>query len=43
MDLGAFSVSLSVKDIEASRDFYEKLGFEPVGGNAAGETQAGHQ
>jgi catechol 2,3-dioxygenase-like lactoylglutathione lyase family enzyme len=34
MDLGAFSVSLSVKDIEASRDFYEKLGFEPVGGNA---------
>jgi lactoylglutathione lyase len=34
MDLGAFSVSLSVKDIAASRDFYEKLGFEPVGGNA---------
>ncbi len=34
MNLGAFSVSLSVKDIEASRDFYEKLGFEPVGGNA---------
>jgi lactoylglutathione lyase len=34
MDLGAFSVSLSVKDIEASREFYEKLGFEPVGGNA---------
>ena len=34
MDLGAFSVSLSVKDIEASRDFYQKLGFEPVGGNA---------
>jgi catechol 2,3-dioxygenase-like lactoylglutathione lyase family enzyme len=34
MDLGAFSVSLSVKDIEASRDFYGKLGFEPVGGNA---------
>ena len=33
MDLGAFSVSLSVKDIEASRAFYEKLGFEPVGGN----------
>ena len=33
MDLGAFSVSLSVKDIEASREFYEKLGFEPVGGN----------
>jgi catechol 2,3-dioxygenase-like lactoylglutathione lyase family enzyme len=34
MDLGAFSVSLSVKDIEASRDFYQKLGFEPIGGNA---------
>ena len=35
MDLGAFSVSLSVKDIEASRDFYAKLGFEPIGGDAA--------
>ena len=34
MDLGAFSVSLSVKDIEVSREFYEKLGFEPIGGNA---------
>jgi len=34
MDLGAFSVSLSVKDIKASREFYEKLGFEPIGGNA---------
>ena len=34
MNLGAFSVSLSVKSIEASRDFYEKLGFEPIGGNA---------
>ena len=33
MDLGAFSVSLSVKDIGASRDFYSKLGFEPVGGD----------
>jgi catechol 2,3-dioxygenase-like lactoylglutathione lyase family enzyme len=27
MDLGAFSVSLAVKDIQASRLFYEKLGF----------------
>jgi lactoylglutathione lyase len=35
MDLGAFSVSLNVKDIETSRDFYAKLGFEAVGGNAA--------
>jgi catechol 2,3-dioxygenase-like lactoylglutathione lyase family enzyme len=34
MDLGAFSVSLSVKDLAASQAFYEKLGFEPVGGDA---------
>ena len=34
MELGAFSISLAVKDIEASRDFYQKLGFEPVGGKA---------
>jgi catechol 2,3-dioxygenase-like lactoylglutathione lyase family enzyme len=34
MELGAFSVSLAVKDISASRDFYAKLGFEEVGGNA---------
>jgi len=34
MELGAFSVSLSVKDLQASRDFYAKLGFEPTGGNA---------
>ncbi len=34
MNLGAFSVSLNVKNIEASRDFYEKLGFQKVGGNA---------
>lgn len=27
MDLGNFSVSLAVKDIETSRIFYEKLGF----------------
>lgn len=27
MELGAFSVSLAVKDIEASKQFYEKLGF----------------
>lgn len=35
MKLGAFSVSLSVKDIQASRAFYEKLGFAAVGGDAA--------
>ncbi len=34
MELGAFSVSLSVKDLEASRDFYTKLGFEPIAGSA---------
>jgi catechol 2,3-dioxygenase-like lactoylglutathione lyase family enzyme len=34
MKLGAFSVSLAVRDISASRDFYAKLGFEQVGGNA---------
>ena len=33
MKLGAFSVSLAVKDIETSRDFYEKFGFEIVGGD----------
>ena len=33
MELGAFSVSLAVKDLEASRDFYKKFGFEVVGGD----------
>ncbi|MBT8471331.1 MAG: VOC family protein [Marinicaulis sp.] len=33
MNLGAFSVSLAVKDIAASKAFYEKLGFAEVGGN----------
>ena len=33
MQLGAFSTSLAVKDIEVSRDFYEKFGFEVVGGD----------
>jgi len=28
MDLGKFSISLAVKDIKASREFYEKLGFK---------------
>lgn len=32
--MGAFSISLAVQDLAASRDFYAKLGFEPVGGNA---------
>ena len=33
MELGAFSVSLAVKDIHASRAFYEKLGFRAFGGD----------
>jgi lactoylglutathione lyase len=33
MKLGAFSVSLAVKDITASRNFYEKLGFQVFAGN----------
>ncbi len=32
-NLGAFSISLAVKDIHASRAFYEKLGFTAMGGN----------
>lgn len=35
MQLGAFSISLSVKDIHASRQFYEKFGFEAFGGDPA--------
>ncbi len=35
MELGAFSISLAVKDLAASRAFYEKLGFEQVMGDAA--------
>ncbi|MBI4264969.1 MAG: VOC family protein [Acidobacteria bacterium] len=35
MDLGAFSISLAVKDLEASRRFYEKFGFEVFAGNAS--------
>lgn len=35
MRLGNFSVSLAVKDLAASREFYEKLGFQVIGGNAA--------
>ena len=35
MSLGNFSVSLAVKDIAASRAFYEKLGFRVIGGDQA--------
>jgi catechol 2,3-dioxygenase-like lactoylglutathione lyase family enzyme len=33
MQLGAFSISLAVQDLAASRAFYEKLGFTPFGGD----------
>ena len=33
MELGAFSISLAVKDINASKAFYEKLGFEAFMGD----------
>ncbi|MGJ1205993.1 VOC family protein [Sphingobacterium lactis] len=33
MKLGAFSISLAVKDIHQSKEFYEKLGFTYKGGN----------
>lgn len=33
MKLGAFSISLAVKDIHASMEFYSKLGFEKFGGD----------
>jgi len=33
MKLGAFSVSLSVKDIHKSKEFYENLGFKDLGGD----------
>ena len=35
MELGTFSVSLAVKDIEASRKFYEKFGFKSFAGDAS--------
>ena len=33
LPLGAFSVSLNVKDLQKSKDFYEKLGFSQMGGD----------
>jgi len=35
MQLGTFSVSLAVKDLAASKTFYETLGFSVFGGEAA--------
>jgi catechol 2,3-dioxygenase-like lactoylglutathione lyase family enzyme len=37
MDLGAFSISLAVKDLEASKKFYGKLGFKSFAGGASGK------
>jgi len=35
MELGAFSISLAVKDIAASKAFYEKFGFKVFAGDAS--------
>ncbi|MDA7502067.1 VOC family protein [Chitinophagales bacterium] len=35
MKLGAFSISLAVKDLQLSREFYEKLGFSQFGGDVS--------
>ena len=35
MELGAFSVSLNVKDIQASKSFYENFGFKVFGGDVS--------
>jgi lactoylglutathione lyase len=35
MELGVFSISLTVKDLDASRKFYEKFGFKPFPGSAS--------
>ena len=35
MELGAFSISLAVKDIQVSTAFYEKFGFKIIGGDAS--------
>ncbi|MEM8648483.1 MAG: VOC family protein [Pseudomonadota bacterium] len=33
MELGNFSLSMAVKDLSASKAFYGKLGFQPIGGD----------
>ena len=35
MELGTFSMSLAVKDLQASKSFYEKFGFTVFGGEAS--------
>ena len=43
MKLGAFSVSLAVKDLEASKAFYEKLGFTAMGGGESWQIMKNEQ
>jgi catechol 2,3-dioxygenase-like lactoylglutathione lyase family enzyme len=43
MELGAFSVSLTVKDMAASRAFYERLGFAMVAGDGESWTIMANQ
>jgi catechol 2,3-dioxygenase-like lactoylglutathione lyase family enzyme len=35
MELGAFSISLAVRDLQVSKEFYEKYGFKVFGGDAS--------
>jgi predicted lactoylglutathione lyase len=35
MNLGTFSISLTVKNLEASRNFYQKFGFTVFAGDAS--------
>jgi catechol 2,3-dioxygenase-like lactoylglutathione lyase family enzyme len=35
MELGAFSISLAVRDLQVSKEFYEKFGFKVFGGDAS--------
>jgi len=42
-ELGAFSISLAVKDMATSRDFYEKLGFAMVAGDGESWTIMANQ
>ncbi len=43
MELGAFSISLAVKDMAESREFYSKLGFEMVAGDGESWTILANQ
>ena len=43
MELGAFSISLAVKDMAVSREFYSKLGFEMVAGDGESWTIIANQ